>query len=101
MSDAPLPAGPKPGPRDTPFFEDPMVDHLLRALVTLAMEYSVTRDRLDALERLLEGTGALDRAALDHFQRDAESEAERAAARRRLIADLLDPLADCLSRSGP
>ena len=47
-----FPSGPKPGPRDTTFFDDPLKDGLIRAVVTLATELSVTRERMRSLELL-------------------------------------------------
>lgn len=84
--------GPKPGARDTRFFDDPMVDDLLRALATLALELSVTRDRLAALER---ATGA----AVDLLPPDPAADAVQAAARLKLVQDIFGPLVDRLEKS--
>jgi hypothetical protein len=92
-----LPSGPKPGPRDTAFFEDPMIDHLLRAVVTLTQELSVTRDRLRSLEAMMADAGQLDRAALDHRMVPAEEERQRVAARGRLVSDVLGPMVNRLA----
>lgn len=83
-----LPKGPKPGPRDTSFFPDPMIDHLLRAVVTLTMELSVTRERLQSLERF----SGIDKHALDTLSLPPEDEQARAAERRRLIEATLGPM---------
>lgn len=79
--------GPKPGARDTRFFEDPLVDDLLRALATLAMELSVTRDRLAALER---ATGAAV---------ETPDPAAQAAAHLKLVQDVFGPLVDRLAKA--
>ena len=83
--------GPKPGARDTRFFEDPLVDDLLRALATLAMELSVTRDRLAALERATA-------ANLEALPPDSAADAAQAAARMKLVQDIFGPLVDRLSK---
>jgi hypothetical protein len=83
-----LPKGPKPGPRDTSFFPDPMIDHLLRAVVTLTMELSVTRERLQSLESL----SGINQHTLDTLTLTPEQEQARAAERRRLIEATLGPM---------
>ncbi|WP_416908432.1 MAG: hypothetical protein ACMVO5_02070 [Polymorphobacter sp.] len=83
-----LPKGPKPGARDTSFFPDPMIDHLLRAVVTLTMELSVTRERLKSLESV----AGIDSHALDSHQLTPQEEQARAAARRQLIEATLGPM---------
>jgi len=94
-----LPAGPRPGPRDTAFFEDPMIDYLLRAVVTLTQELSVTRDRLRSLEAMMAEAGQLDRHALDHRNVPAGEERERIAARARLVSDVLGPMVSRLAET--
>ncbi len=93
-----LPAGPRPGDRHTSFFADPVTDHLLRAVVTLAGELSVTRDRLATVEALLAQAGVLDRSAVDHSLPSGEEALAREAARQKLLSDLLAPLVASLSR---
>lgn len=88
----PLPPGPRPGERHTTFFDDPVKDHLLRAVITLACELSVTRERMASLERLLAESGALDRGALDRHRPDTDEGRAAEAARQKLIADLIGPL---------
>ena len=86
--------GPKPGARDTRFFDDAWQDDLLRALATLAMELSVTRDRLAALERVLQ-TGE----AVEALPPDPAADAVQARARLKLIDDIFGPLVDRLAKS--
>lgn len=93
-----LPAGPKPGERDTAFFDDPIIDHLLRAIVSLTMEISVTRERVRTLEMLLAGSGALAPGQADGHEPGQEEAAFRASQRNRLIADILGPMVSRLSR---
>ena len=92
MTSTDLPAGPRPGPQDTAFFEDPMIDHLLRAVVTLTMELSVTRDRLRSLEAMMAEAGQLTPAALDARKVPAPEEKQRVEARTKLITDVLGPM---------
>ena len=97
-SAAPFPPGPKPGERDTAFFSDPMIDHLLRAVVTLTMEASVTRERVRTLEALLVESGALKPGAADHHRPDNAETAERGRQRMKLIDDILGPMAGRLGK---
>jgi hypothetical protein len=62
---------------------------LLWATVTLAQELAVTRDRLDALERLLAAHGALNAGAVDAYVPSPAAAAERDAARAEFIARVL------------
>lgn len=97
--DAAFPAGPKPGDRHVTFFDDPVKDHLLRAVITLAGELSVTRERLDSLEAQLAEGGALDREALNRRLPDSATAQAREAIRQKLLARLLEPLVARLSDS--
>jgi hypothetical protein len=97
---AAFPAGPKPGERDTAFFKDPMIDHLLRAIVTLTMEVSVTRERLRTLEALLAQGGAIESGQADGYEPGSEEAADRARQRSKLIEEILGPIVSRLSRDG-
>jgi len=98
MTSTDLPAGPRPGPQDTAFFDDPMIDHLLRAVVTLTMELSVTRDRLRSLEAIMAEAHQLDPAALDTRKVPAAEERQRVEARTKLVKDVLGPMVSRLSQ---
>jgi len=93
-----FPAGPRPAERDTGFFQDPMIDHLLRAVVTLAMEVSVSRERVQTLEALLAARGLLDAASVDQHVPGEKEAIRRATQRSRLIEDILGPMVSRLSR---
>jgi hypothetical protein len=55
----------------------------------LAGEVAVMRDRLDTLERLLERSGGLQRADIEHYRPDAQVVAERAAWREAFLGEVL------------
>ena len=93
-----LPAGPRPGDRHTVFTDDPVSEHLLRGLITVSMELSVTRERLASMEALLAEAGLLDRAKLDGFTPPPEDAAAREAERRKLVEAILAPLVESLSK---
>lgn len=93
-----LPSGPKPSERDTTFMEDPMMDHLLRALVTVTMELSVSRERIETLEALLAKSSVLAAGSADEYQPAGEEASQRAARRAKLIDDVLGPMVSRLSR---
>lgn len=71
-----LGAAPAKGKRPW-FFSDPDVERLLNVVMALAMELAVTRQRLDALERLLDARGLLPREAIEGFAPSPEAERER------------------------
>ncbi|MEL7197775.1 MAG: hypothetical protein AAGL10_05605 [Pseudomonadota bacterium] len=84
--------GPKPGERHTTFLDDPMQDHLLRAVITLAQELSVARERNRSLEQILVSKGFLSSQELDNYKPDVADNQARAAQRNTLVAKLLDPI---------
>jgi len=67
------------------YFADPAVDKLHAIVMSLIGELAVTRDRLDALERMLDERGTLSRDELDAFEPDSGAEAERQACREAYI----------------
>lgn len=71
------------------FFADPDVERVLSVAMAIAMEHAVTRQRLDALERLLEDKGLMSRAELDAWTPDLEAEAERTRWMKGYIARVL------------
>ena len=71
------------------FFKDADVERLLGIVMAVAMENAVTRQRLDALERLVEQKGLLTRAELEQFAPDRDAEAERTLWMKEYIARVL------------
>lgn len=71
------------------YFSDPATDRLMSIVLTLASELSVTRERLDALERLLGEARVLPPGCVDDFVPDEETGKERSAARRAFVERLL------------
>lgn len=67
------------------YFSDPAIDKLLWMTITLMEELSVTRDRLDAVERLLDRKRVLSRSNIDAFKPDTKTSAERAARRAAYV----------------
>ncbi|QIQ86569.1 hypothetical protein [Erythrobacter sp.] len=95
---APFPEGPRPGERNTTFTDDPVKEHLLRGLVTVAMELSVTRERVATLEALLVESGALEKGAADGYEPGGEDAAKRAAEREKLVQAILAPIMESLAK---
>jgi len=93
-----FPSGPKPGERHTTFLEDPISDHLLRAVMTLAMEVSVSRERARTLEHLLVEQGVLTKGAADAFEPEGEEAIARANERNALVAAILDPIVQDMTK---
>jgi hypothetical protein len=71
------------------FFKDADVERVLSIAMAIAMEHAVTRQRLDALERLIEAKGLLTRAELDGWSAEPEAEAERTRWMKEYIARVL------------
>ena len=75
--------------RKPQYFSDPAIDKLLAIVMTLAGELSVTRERLDTLERLLAREGILQQGALDQFEPDQNDLQERSEARADYLERIL------------
>lgn len=71
------------------YFDNPDIDRLLSIIMAVAMEHAVTRQRLDALERLIESRGVLTREELDHYAPDTDAEGERTQWTKEYIARIL------------
>jgi hypothetical protein len=75
------------------FFNDPAIDRAFGVVLALASEVYVLRDRLRALERVLQAKGVAVTAELDDYQPSAEErqriEADRDAFVRHLLENLL------------
>ena len=82
-------AGTRPKGKRPYFFEDPAVERVMSIAMAIAMEHAVTRQRLDALERLIESKGLATRAELEQFKPDASAEAERTTWMQQYIARVL------------
>lgn len=87
-----LPTGPAAGDRNVTFLADPVVDHLLRAVVTLTMELSVTRERMHALELVLGANGEAIAPRIEALVLPESDETARRNERERLIRSVLGPL---------
>ena len=74
------------------YFADPATDKLLTMVMTLAEELSVTRDRLDTVERLLAAGNIVSAEAIENFEADAEAAEQREQRRADFIARLLRAL---------
>lgn len=79
------------GERPT-FLKETPADGLVAAVMRLAMELSVLRDRLDVVERIAARHEPDLPALIDAFEPDAELEQARAARRRRLVELLIRDL---------
>ena len=67
------------------YFHDPAVDKIHQMVLVLIEELSVTRDRLDAVERILEQRDVMKMSDVDAFIPDEAAEGERAARRQEYI----------------
>jgi len=70
------------------FFETPGVDYLMHMVMVLSQELSVTRDRLDTLERLVENKDIIKRSDFNEFTPDQECLEERELNRQALLSSL-------------
>jgi hypothetical protein len=83
------------------YFADPATDKLLNMVVNLLGELSVTRDRLDTVERLLEAHGVVPLAEIETYRPAAETEAARDQRRAQLIQRVLRPVEMELEETAP
>ncbi|MBL8644820.1 MAG: hypothetical protein JNK21_12860 [Rhodospirillaceae bacterium] len=83
-----------PARRDRHHFIDTVdMDRVVTALLRLAMEISVLRDRIDTHESLAAKTGAYTRGDVDTYRPSPEEDAARAERRKQLVARLTRDLA--------
>ena len=71
------------------YFSDPAIDKLLWMTVSLMEELSVTRDRLDTLERLLEKKRLLRILDIETFKPPVKALAQRDARRSAFVARIM------------
>jgi hypothetical protein len=67
------------------YFSDPAIDKLLWITVTLMEELSVTRERLDTVERLLDRKRVVARRDIENFSGSPAEEAERTVERNAYV----------------
>ncbi len=75
-------------------FDDPAIDQLYAAYVTLATELSVAFDRIAVLERVLEQQAGMSRELIEQVAVDEQQNPERAAKRDDLAERLVRPFRD-------
>lgn len=78
---------------------DPAVERLSAMVTALLAELTVTRERLDTVERLLERQTVLNRADIETFEALPADQAERDAIRRRQLSKVFRPLRDDAARA--
>ena len=71
------------------YFESPDIDRLMTIVMSVHEEVSVTRERLDTIERLLDAKGTISRADIDAYLPDELSDEEREAKRQQMLARVL------------
>jgi hypothetical protein len=74
------------------YFSDPAIDKLLSMVLTLAGELSVTRQRLDAVERLIEQHGLFEQAQIDGLEFSGQALEAREQQRAEYLARLMRTL---------
>jgi hypothetical protein len=77
--------------RDIPG-EDPEVSRLSAMVMALLGELTVTRERLDTVERLLEAARVLRQADIEAFAPEGQAAVERERLRKRQIGKVMRPL---------
>jgi hypothetical protein len=77
---------------------DPAVARLSEMLVAVLSELTVTRERLDTVERLIERHGLFKQTEIESFQPSPEAEAARTGIRKRQIQKAMRPLLDDTGR---
>ena len=78
------------------YFDDPAVDKLHLMVMALIEELSVTRDRLDTVERLIEKHGLFHVEEIENYFPDLKADGERSGRRiayiRRVMKGITDEL---------
>ncbi|MFZ4111144.1 MAG: hypothetical protein ACOYKQ_11810 [Polymorphobacter sp.] len=82
-------AGAKPKGARPRYFEDPASDRILSIVMALAGEVAVVKERLDTVERLLDGKGSITRADIEAFVPDRTASYERGLMHREFAARIL------------
>ena len=72
-----------------PYFLDDEVETVLAITMAAVQELAVARQRIDTLERLLEGKGVLTKAEIEGFAPDPAAAVERALSNQEYIARVL------------
>ncbi len=88
FADALAGAGAKPAGK-RPYFMDPEVERVLAVTMAVAQELAIARQRIDTLERLLEGKGVLADGEVNTFAPDPVAATERAMWNQEYIARIL------------
>jgi hypothetical protein len=71
------------------YFDNPDIDRLMTIVLSVAEELSVTRERLDTVERLLEASGTISRQEVDDYTPEESADEEREALRVQNIQRIL------------
>lgn len=72
--------------------EDPEVARLSAMVIALLGELTITRERLDTVERLLESANVLRQRDVEAFEPQGQAVVEREQLRRRQIGKVMRPL---------
>ncbi len=67
------------------YFADPATDKLLSMVLELAQELSVSRDRIDTLERLIDRAGLFPMSAVETYLPSPDEAEERATRRAAML----------------
>lgn len=71
------------------FFDEPAVDRLMSLSLALMAELSAVRERLDTVERLLDGQGTISKTDIENYLPDKIAGEERGIATKAYIARLM------------
>jgi hypothetical protein len=71
------------------FIHDPALDRAVAMIMMLAAELYVVKDRLRAMEVILQERGALDEGALDHYEPSAAERDRMDAERKAYVGGLM------------
>ncbi len=82
-------------------FKDPATDHLMSMVMELMTEFSVMRDRLDSVERLIEEQDLFRQADIDAYQLSDDAAAARARRHESYVARVLKSIRDDLDQVIP
>lgn len=76
------------------FLGDPVLDRMMKVILSLSQEVYVLRDRLGVVERLLDERHMISRADIEDYVPSGQDQSQILAERDAYIERLLSPLTD-------
>lgn len=82
------------------FLGDPVLDRMMKVILSLSQEVYVLRDRLGVIEQLLDERRMISRADIDGYRPNTAQQTRILGERDAFIERLLSPLTDGIKKGG-